>query len=135
MAAGPGTGSKVKVPTMSKQTKKQARVRRHARLRRKLAGTAAMPRLSVCRTGSHIYAQIIDDDRQTTLTAASTLEKEMREQKLHANVAAATVIGKRIAEKALALNVKNVVFDRGGFLYHGCIKAVADAAREAGLVF
>ena len=135
MAAGPGTGSKVKVPTMSKQTKKQARVRRHARLRRKLAGTAAMPRLSVCRTGSHIYAQIIDDDRQTTLTAASTLEKEMREQKLHANVAAATVIGKRIAEKALALNVKNVVFDRGGFLYHGCIKALADAAREAGLVF
>ena len=120
---------------MSKQTKKQARVRRHARLRRKLAGTAAMPRLSVCRTGSHIYAQIIDDDRQTTLTAASTLEKEMREQKLHANVAAATVIGKRIAEKALALNVKNVVFDRGGFLYHGCIKALADAAREAGLVF
>ena len=135
MAAGPGTGSKVKVPTMSKQTKKQARVRRHARLRRKLAGTAAMPRLSVCRTGSHIYAQIIDDDRKTTLTAASTLEKDMREQKLHANAAAAAIIGKRIAEKALALNVKNVVFDRGGFLYHGCIKAVADAAREAGLVF
>ncbi len=120
---------------MSKQTKKQARARRHARLRRSLAGTAAVPRLSVCRTGSHIYAQIIDDDRMTTLTAASTLEKDMREQKLRANVAAGAIIGKRIAEKALAINVKNVVFDRGGFLYHGCIKALADAAREAGLVF
>ncbi len=120
---------------MSKKTTKEARARRHARLRRKLAGTAAMPRLSVCRTASHLYAQIIDDDAQATLASASTLEKELREQKLHANVAGATAIGKRIAEKALALNVKTVVFDRGGFLYHGCIKAVADAAREAGLVF
>ncbi|MGI6354335.1 MAG: 50S ribosomal protein L18 [Lentisphaerae bacterium] len=120
---------------MSKKTRKHARDRRHARLRRRLAGTAAVPRLSVCRTGSHIYAQIIDDDRMTTLTAASTLEKDMREQKLRANVAAGAIIGKRIAEKALAINVKNVVFDRGGFLYHGCIKALADAAREAGLVF
>jgi len=130
-----GVGSKVKVHTMSKQTKKQARARRHARLRRRLAGTAAVPRLSVCRTGSHIYAQIIDDDRMTTLTAASTLEKDMREQKLRANVAAGAIIGKRIAEKALAINIKSVVFDRGGFLYHGCIKALADAAREAGLEF
>jgi len=120
---------------MSKQTKKQARARRHARLRRRLAGTAAVPRLSVCRTGSHIYAQINDDDRMTTLTAASTLEKDMREQKLRANVAAGAIIGKRIAEKALAINIKSVVFDRGGFLYHGCIKALADAAREAGLEF
>ena len=120
---------------MSKLTKKEARVRRHRRLRHKVSGTAEIPRLSVCRTGMHIYAQIIDDVAGHTLLSANTLEKEMREQKLAANVKSAQVIGRTIAERALAANVKKVVFDRGGFLYHGCVKALADAAREAGLEF
>lgn len=120
---------------MSKLSKKKARIRRHNRLRQKVAGTAAVPRLCVCRTGAHIYAQIIDDDAQNTLMAASTVEKAMREQKLSSNVNSATVIGRTIAERALAGQVKKVVFDRGGFAYHGCVKALADAAREAGLEF
>lgn len=120
---------------MSKMTKKEAIRMRHARLRRNLAGTPTRPRLSVCRTAAHIYVQLIDDEAGRTLASASTVEKEMREQKLSANIKSATVIGKTIAERALALNIKEVVFDRGGFPYHGCIAAVADAAREAGLVF
>lgn len=120
---------------MSKMTKKEAIRMRHARLRRKLAGTPERPRLSVCRTAAHIYVQLIDDEAGRTLASASTVEKEMREQKLSANMKSAAVIGKAIAERALALNIKEVVFDRGGFPFHGCVKAVADAAREAGLVF
>lgn len=120
---------------MSKITKKEARDMRHERLRRKLAGTADMPRLSVCRTGAHIYTQLINDDEGVTLASASTVEKEMRAQKLAANIKSATVIGRSIAERAIAKGIKKVVFDRGGFPYHGCIKAVADAAREAGLEF
>ncbi len=120
---------------MSKITKKEALKMRHARLRRRLAGTAERPRLSVCRTGAHIYAQVIDDDLGCTLVSASTVEKEMREQKLAANMKSAAIIGKTIAERALEKGIKEVVFDRGGFPFHGCIKAVADAAREAGLVF
>ena len=120
---------------MSKITKKEARDMRHARIRKTISGTAAKPRLSVCRTGLHIYAQLIDDEQGITLAAASTVEKEMRAQNLHANVKGATAIGKAIAERALAKEIKEVVFDRGGFIYHGCIKALADAAREAGLQF
>lgn len=120
---------------MSKITKKEALRMRHARLRRKLSGTAERPRLSVCRTGAHIYVQLIDDEIGNTLASASTVEKEMRAQKLAANVKSAEIIGKTIAERALAMNIKAVVFDRGGFPFHGCIKAVADAAREAGLEF
>jgi large subunit ribosomal protein L18 len=120
---------------MSKLSKKKARIRRHNRLRQKIAGTLAIPRLSVCRTGAHIYAQIIDDDAQNTLMAASTVEKAMREQKLSANIKSAAIIGRTIAERALAGQIKKVVFDRGGFTYHGCVKALADAAREAGLEF
>ena len=120
---------------MSKITKKEALKMRHARLRRKLAGTAERPRLSVCRTGAHIYAQLIDDELGNTLASASTVEKAMREQKLSANIKSAAVIGKTIAERAQAINIKSVVFDRGGFLYHGKIKALAEAAREAGLKF
>ena len=120
---------------MSKLTKKEALKLRHARLRKTLAGTAERPRLSVCRTGAHIYAQLIDDDKGNTLASASTVEKEMRAQKLAANIKSAVIIGRTIAERAQAINVKAVVFDRGGFLYHGCIKALADAAREAGLEF
>ena len=120
---------------MSKISKKEALKLRHKRLRKKVAGTAAVPRLSVCRTGMHIYAQVIDDDLGTTLVSASTTEKVFREQNLHANVKSAAVIGKAVAERAIAKNVKTVVFDRGGFVYHGCVKALAEAAREAGLEF
>jgi len=120
---------------MSKLSKKKARIRRHNRLRQKVAGTAEIPRLCVCRTGSHIYAQVIDDDSQNTLLTASTVEKAMREQKLSSNVSSAVIIGKTIAERALAANLKKVVFDRGGFAYHGCVKALADAARATGLEF
>jgi large subunit ribosomal protein L18 len=120
---------------MSKINKQEARQRRHRRLRRTLSGTAAIPRLCVCRTGGHIYAQIIDDDAQRTLVSASTLEASAREQKLKANVASAAVIGTCIAERAQAADIKRVVFDRGGFLYHGCVKALADAARAGGLEF
>ncbi len=120
---------------MSKLTKKQSRKRRHNRLRQKISGTAEIPRLCVCRTGKHIYVQIIDDVAQRTLLSASTMEKEMREKKFAANQASAVELGKVIAARALALNLKRMVFDRGGFTYHGCIKALADAAREAGLQF
>ena len=81
------------------------------------------------------YVQLIDDEAGRTLASASTVEKEMRAQKLAANMKSAAIIGKTIAERTLALNIKEVVFDRGGFPFHGCVKAVADAAREAGLVF
>ena len=120
---------------MSKISKKEALKLRHKRLRKKVSGTAEKPRLSVCRTGMHIYAQVIDDDLGNTIVSASTMEKEFREQKLHANVKSAAVIGKAIAERAIAKNIKVVVFDRGGFVYHGCVKALADAARAAGLEF
>lgn len=93
-------------------------------------------RLSVYRSTKHTYAQVIDDVTGRTLVSASTLEKEMRESLSNGgNIQAAVAIGKRLAEKALAANIKNVVFDRGGFLYHGRMKALADAAREAGLEF
>ena len=118
-----------------KLTKKQAKDRRHRRLRVKLSGTAAVPRLSVCRTGKHIYAQVIDDEKGVTLASVSTTEKVMREQKLSANIKSAQVVGKTIAERALERGMKKIVFDRGGFKYHGVVKALADAAREAGLDF
>jgi large subunit ribosomal protein L18 len=92
------------------------------------------PRLSIHRSGRHIYAQVIDDEAGRTLAAASTLDKDVRGQK-GANAEAAASVGKRIAEKATAAGVKSVVFDRGGFLFHGRVKALADAAREGGLEF
>ena len=120
---------------MSKITKKEALKLRHARLRRKVSGTAEKPRLSVCRTGAHIYVQLINDETGCTLASASTVEKANREQKLAANVKSAQVLGASIAERALGLGVKAVVFDRGGFPFHGVVKAVAEAAREKGLEF
>jgi large subunit ribosomal protein L18 len=108
------------------------RQRIHARIRRKLAGTTERPRLSVHRSLNHIYAQVIDDQTGETLASASTLAVKA---KTGGNVAAAKEIGKTIAEKAKEKGVKKVVFDRGGYLYHGRIKALADAAREAGLEF
>ena len=116
---------------MITQNKRNAiRQRIHQRIRRKLAGTAERPRLNVYRSLNHIYAQVIDDQAGTTLVSASTIK-----MKSGGNVAAAKEIGKTIAELAREKGVKKVVFDRGGFLYHGRIKALADAAREAGLEF
>ncbi|HVV65413.1 MAG TPA: 50S ribosomal protein L18 [Rhizomicrobium sp.] len=109
--------------------------KRRKRTRHRIATTAAgRPRLSVFRSGRHIYAQVIDDRAATTLAAASSNEKEGRPAKTY-NVEAAAVVGKRIAERALAKGVKQVVFDRGGYIYHGRVKALAEAAREGGLDF
>lgn len=122
---------------MSKKlSRSKIRVKKHMRLRNKFHGTAERPRLSVFRSEKHIYAQIIDDITGTTLVAASTVEKDIKAQiKAGSNIEAAQVVGKAIAEKAKAKGIENVVFDRGGFLYHGRVKALADAAREAGLEF
>ena len=118
---------------MITQSKRNAiRQRIHARIRQKLSGTEARPRLNVYRSLNHIYAQVIDDQKGETLVSASTLGLKV---KTGGNVAAAKEIGKAVAEAATAKGIKNVVFDRGGFLYHGRIKALADAAREAGLEF
>ncbi|MGA2049032.1 MAG: 50S ribosomal protein L18 [Terracidiphilus sp.] len=118
---------------MITQTKRNAiRQRIHDRIRRKLAGTTERPRLNVYRSLNHIYAQVIDDQKGETLVSASTLALKT---KTGGNVAAAKEIGKAVAELAVKQGIKKVVFDRGGYLYHGRIKALADAAREAGLEF
>ena len=118
---------------MITQTKRnEIRKRIHWRIREKLAGTAERPRLNVYRSLNHIYAQVIDDQKGETLVSASTLQAKA---KTGGNVAAAKEIGKAIAEQAVAKGIKRVVFDRGGYLYHGRVKALADAAREAGLEF
>lgn len=113
------------------------RQRRHLRVRAKVSGTAARPRLSVFRSNIHIYAQVIDDIEGHTLAAASTLEPAIREQfpAEHPKTAQATIVGKAIAERAREKGITTVVFDRGGYKYHGRVKAVAEAAREAGLEF
>jgi large subunit ribosomal protein L18 len=113
--------------------KKQIRNRIHKRIRRKLAGTAERPRLAVFRSVAHIYAQVIDDAAGTTLVSASSVDKDGRTK--GGNVAAATSIGKLVAERAKAKGIQRVVFDRGGYQYHGRVKALADAARAAGLEF
>jgi large subunit ribosomal protein L18 len=120
--------------------RKAARQRIHRRIRKKVAGSAQRPRLAVHFSGMHIYAQVIDDDAGRTIAAASTAESRIRsglpgEVKGHANQAAAELVGKAIAERSLAKNLDRVVFDRGGFLYHGKVKALADAARAGGLKF
>jgi large subunit ribosomal protein L18 len=118
---------------MITQTKRnEIRKRIHTRIREKLSGTSERPRLNVYRSLNHIYAQVIDDQNGVTLASASTIALK---SKTGGNVAAAKEIGKAIAEKAQEKGVKKVVFDRGGFLYHGRVKALADAAREAGLEF
>ena len=108
------------------------RQRVHARIREKMSGTAARPRLNVYRSLNHIYTQLIDDAAGVTLASASTLQAKL---KTGGNVAAAKEVGKLIAEKAQEKGIKKVVFDRGGYLYHGRVKALAEAAREAGLDF
>jgi large subunit ribosomal protein L18 len=116
--------------------KKKARLKRKKRIRKHLVGTQQRPRLNVFRSSKHIYAQIIDDEHGHTLVAASSLEKVVKEQPEFENkVAAAGFIGKLIGERAIKKGLKKVVFDRGGFLFHGRIKAVSDGAREAGLDF
>ncbi len=104
----------------------------HRRIRRKVRGTTERPRLAIYRSLNHIYAQVIDDERGTTLASASTTEKDLRSS-TGGNVEAAQRVGRTIAERAMAAGVESVVFDRGGYLYHGRVKALTDAAREAGL--
>ena len=116
--------------------KNAERQRRHARVRKKVTGTATTPRLNVYRSLNHIYVQIIDDTKGVTLCSASTMEKNVKAQiKDMTKTDAAKVVGKTAAEKALKLGIKEVVFDRGGYLYTGRVQAVADGAREAGLNF
>jgi len=115
--------------------RKGARQRVHQRIRKKVAGTAQRPRLSVHFSGKHVYAQVIDDDSRQTLVAASTAEPSFGKNKTGANKAAAEQVGKAIAERLLAKKLERVVFDRGGFFYHGKVKALADAARASGLRF
>jgi large subunit ribosomal protein L18 len=116
--------------------RKAARQRIHRRIRKKVGGTAKRPRLAVHFSGKHIYAQVIDDDAGRTIATASTAERSLLgESKPHANQAAAELVGKAIAERSLAKNLDRVVFDRGGFLFHGKVKALADAARAGGLKF
>ena len=121
---------------VSKESRTKVRVNKHRRIRNRFSGTAERPRLAVFRSNNHMYAQIIDDTVGNTLVAASTLQKEVKaELEKTNNVDAAAYLGKVIAEKALEKGIKEVVFDRGGFIYQGKVKALADAAREAGLEF
>ena len=118
------------------RNRKELRQMRHARIRKHLSGTSERPRLSVFISLKNIYAQIIDDSKGVTLVAASTLDKDLKGKlKSMKTVEAAKLVGEVIAEKALAKGIKQVAFDRGGYLYHGRVKALADAAREKGLKF
>jgi large subunit ribosomal protein L18 len=117
-----------------KLTRQQRRQRRHWRLRKKVRGSATRPRLCVSFTSKHIYAQIIDDDQGVTLAAASTLDADFN-GKVKNNIATAKSVGELIARRALAKNITTVVFDRGGFQFHGKVAALAQAAREKGLQF
>jgi large subunit ribosomal protein L18 len=121
-----------------KASRKITTQRRHRRIRRKAFGTAERPRLAVFRSHRHIYAQVIDDVAQHTLTSASTLDTELREKFKETGTAtqeAAALVGRSVAERALQMGISRVVFDRGGKLYHGRVQALAEAAREAGLQF
>ena len=121
---------------VSKVSRSEVRVKKHTRMRNRFAGTAERPRLAVFRSNNHMYAQIIDDSVGNTLVAASTTEKAAREELEHTNtVEAAAYVGTLIAKRALEKGIDTVVFDRGGFIYHGKVQALADAAREAGLKF
>ena len=117
---------------LKKISKNAERQRRHARVRTKVSGTADRPRLNVFRSNAHISAQLIDDVNGVTLVSANSVEMKLENG---GNIAAATLVGTEVAQRALKANITNVVFDRGGYLYHGRVKALADAAREAGLVF
>ena len=118
---------------INKTNRKLERERKHERVRTKISGTATCPRLCVFRSNTNLYAQIIDDEVAKTLVSASTLDKEVKTK--HSNIEAAKEVGTLIAKRAIEKNIKNVVFDRGGYIYHGVIKELAEAAREAGLNF
>jgi large subunit ribosomal protein L18 len=124
---------------IGKASKDQTRQKIHSRIRKKIVGTSERPRLSVYRSVSHVYAQVIDDTTGTTIVSATSVEKgkgiKGEKRPTGGNVASAKEIGKLIAERAKEKGIKKVVFDRGGYLYHGRVKALADAAREAGLEF
>ena len=121
---------------MAKTDSNDVRLRIHERIRKNLSGTESRPRLCVFRSNKHIYAQIVDDSKGTTLTAASTLDADTKGQmKNGGNIAAAKAVGKIVAQRALEKGINAVLFDRGGYIYHGRVKALADAAREAGLKF
>ena len=121
---------------VSKKSRSEVRVKKHMKIRNRFSGTAERPRLAVFRSNNHMYAQIIDDTVGNTLVAASTLEKEIKaELEKTNNVDAAAYLGTVIAKRAIEKGIKEVVFDRGGFIYQGKIAALADAAREAGLEF
>ena len=121
---------------INKKSRSEARIKKHKRLRNRFAGTSEIPRLAVFRSNNHMYAQIIDDTVGQTLVSASTLDADVKgEVEKTNNVDAAACVGKVIAKKALDKGIKAVVFDRGGFIYQGKVKALADAAREAGLEF
>ena len=121
---------------VSKESRSANRVKKHMKIRNRFSGTPERPRLAVFRSNNHMYAQIIDDTVGHTLVAASTVEKDIKAELEHTNdVAAAAYLGTVIAKRALDKDIKTVVFDRGGFVYQGKIKALAEAAREAGLEF
>ena len=121
---------------IKKPSRSEVRAKKHRRMRGHLSGTADCPRLCVFRSNKHMYAQIIDDITSRTLVSASTLQADVKEGLEYTdNVEAAAKVGKVIGERAVQAGIKNVVFDRGGFIYHGKIRALADAAREAGLEF
>ena len=121
---------------IKKESRSVIRIKKHLRVRNRFSGTAERPRLAVFRSNNHMYAQIIDDTVGNTLVSASTVQKDVKDQLEKTNdVAAAAYLGKVIAQKALDAGIKEVVFDRGGFIYQGKIQALADAAREAGLEF
>ena len=118
---------------VKKTDRKMERTRRHKRVRTKISGTSECPRLSVFRSNTNLYAQIIDDTKGTTLVQASTLDKEVKTK--HSNKEAAKEVGALIAKRALEKKIENVVYDRGGYVYHGVVKELAESAREAGLKF
>ena len=118
---------------ITKTDRKAERIRRHKRVRRKVSGTAECPRLCVFRSNSNLYVQVIDDVKGVTLAQASTLDKEVKTKK--ANKEAAKEVGALIAKRALEKKIKTVVYDRGGYIYHGIVKEFAESAREAGLEF
>lgn len=125
------------IKIMAKISRKLQTQKRHKRLRRYLIGNKTRPRLAVYRSNNHIYAQVIDDDAQQTICSASTIDKELKENsdKLLSNCSSSSTVGKLLAKRAIKKGIKQVIFDRGGNLYHGRVKALADAARDAGLNF
>lgn len=121
---------------ITKASKNSSRQKRHLRMRKKIEGTTARPRLNIFRSANNIYAQVIDDVKGVTLVSASTLDKELKDQINHGgNKESAKAVGTLVAKRAVEAGITQVVFDRGGYLYHGRIKELADAAREAGLEF